>query len=311
MDPERAAFEKLSKEIRTLHEYRDNQMELRELVENKDFDLQEALEQGLEVGELEKELNTLNVQLDRAQQKYEATLSYTIPAIEKLIARASSEEIKAELNKHLVYLTLLSLDGISDGESCLNEPIPEREPARKSAIPKSKIPLAGASQHIPRASKLPAPSQIPRKPFIRQLPQLSSKASNIQMDIEKHKAKRQQAELIKQKGTFGNIKRHEQLIQKPRIIPRAEVRERKAGHQSILEASKVVGAMRRRAAQPMPQSSCKFFLYLFLLHLLTFLQQLDQVLTLERRKLESWEFSMRVTSRRSNFSSRERLERKN
>lgn len=136
-------------------------------------------------------------------------------------------------------------------------------PATSKAV--AKEPEAVRNLDEPVSSRLPAPSRMPassrmpapsRMPVPSRLPQLNP-AAKVQEDIQKHKMKRQLAQVIKQKGSLGNLKHASELKQMPRQIQQQEVLERIEGHKAMLESSKVVGMIKKSAARPAPRTACK------------------------------------------------------
>lgn len=110
-----------------------------------------------------------------------------------------------------------------------------------------------------KMSKIPRPSELPRPTANVSAAAASSLACDkMQEQITKHKQKMQAGQVRAQYGTMANKRHGDKLRNAPRQISPAEVRQREAGYDAVLQSAKNVGELKCSKARAIPQSSCEF-----------------------------------------------------
>lgn len=251
---------------------RDVCADIKEEVDETEFLIEEAKIESKDYSELEQNLTTLKLMLRESVLTFRKFRIQTITSLELALQELVSEKNKAKVRNALKILEKL------ENPFDMPEPYSPNSPSQKSSIPappkisripapqaSSRIPTPSAPSQVPTTSRIPVPP--PTRPLTSKMPQPSQRhkplltqvtnnAAKVQQDIKNHQMKKQQAQQIRKMGNFGNLKRDAEIKKQPRMIPQKEVKEREEGLKVMLDAAKTVGTFKKRAAQPVPQSSC-------------------------------------------------------
>lgn len=116
--------------------------------------------------------------------------------------------------------------------------------------PRGGIPVRSG---IPRpASRIPqsaatGPSGIARPTLL---------GKSVQESIAAHKLKQQNAQIIKQRGTYGNVVRGDQLLNAPKVVTRQQVGQNMKDYGTRMQQKKLEGIVKKYGAQPLPNTDC-------------------------------------------------------
>lgn len=119
--------------------------------------------------------------------------------------------------------------------------------------PTGRIPVrSGIPQPASRIpnSGIPKPSGIARPTLL---------GKSVQETIVAHKLKQQNAQLIKKRGTYGNIIRADELLNAPKVVTKQQVGENMRDLGTRMQQQKLIGVVKKYGAAPLPNTACMFY----------------------------------------------------
>lgn len=98
-------------------------------------------------------------------------------------------------------------------------------------------------------------SRIPQSCAVIVKPTLAGKS--VHETIAAHKLKQENARIIREGGTYGNVVRKNQLLNAPKVVSKQQVGQNKKDYVDRIQQKKLVGKVKKFGAQPLPNTDCK------------------------------------------------------
>lgn len=127
---------------------------------------------------------------------------------------------------------------------------------RMSQIPRPK-------SGIPMRSGIPQPkSRIPQSGTSSGLTKPTLMGKKLNEQIEACLLRKQNAQIIKQRGTYGNAVRADQLLNASKVVSPLQVDQNKKDYSARIKQKKLEGIVKKYGAQPLPNTDCTFVSHL-------------------------------------------------